>query len=111
MGENVYTEERGTNMSRSYKKQPFYHSGGPLSKRRANKILRAKLNNSDTDSLLPQGNMYRRYAEQYEINDYISYWPLAKAKEDWRTTDRLLGRYETEADFIQQCWAKTQKRK
>lgn len=98
-------------MSRSYKKHPFYHSGGPLSKRRANKILRAKLSNSDTDFFLPQGNLYRRYAEQYEINDYISYWPLTKAKEDWQTTDRLLGRYETEADFIQQCWAKTQKRK
>lgn len=98
-------------MSRSYKKNPVYHGGGWLSKKQANKILRAKLRSADFDDPLPQRNLYRRYNEQYNINDYINWWSLRMARADWLNNQRLRNQYETENDFINHCWAKTQERK
>ena len=98
-------------MSRSYKKQPFYHGGGWISKTCANKLLRARLKSSDPDMSLPKGKQYRKYVETYEINDFISYWPLDQAVADWMRFDRFQGRYSSEHDFITHCWAKNHNRK
>ncbi len=65
-------------MSRSYRKNPILKDGGKSSKkskRKANQLVRRKYQNIDFPR---KGNFYRRFYEQYDINDYVYYW----SKED-----------------------------
>lgn len=100
-------------MSRSYKKNPIFQLDGWMSKTDANRIVRAKVRRTmlDEDAFLPQGNQYRRIVDQYEIKDYVSYWTLESAKQDYQVTERFHRMYPDEKTFLNKCWAKHQKRK
>lgn len=100
-------------MSRSYKKQPIVHSGGWMSKTKANRIVRAKVRNisANDDASLPQNNYYRKFVEQYEINDFVSYYPIEAARKDYQTTDHLRNKYPDDKTFLGRHWAKNYRRK
>lgn len=100
-------------MSRSYKKIPISQLSGWMSKTNANRIVRARVGRAvlDEDAFLPQGNQYRRIVDQYDVKDYVSYWPLESAKKDYQVTERFHRMYPDEKTFLNKCWAKSQKRK
>jgi len=66
-------------MSRSYKKTPIVKDnfGGKTGKRYANKKVRK------TKDCLFKGGEYKKIFESWNINDYISYYTLEEAIEDW----------------------------
>ncbi len=95
-------------MSRSRKKHTILKDGGRSSKsdkQIANKIFRSKIKDLD---YLPQKSLYKRFYEQYDINDWIHYWPLEEAIKDYETAEEdsyIKKHYKTLEDFIK-YWKK-----
>ena len=91
-------------MSRSYKHSPVYtdgRAGGPkTSKQKANK----KVRHLDFDELPIKGSAYKKYFSSYEIHDFISYYTLDQALQNWEK------HYNTRKECINH-WEKYNKRK
>ena len=71
-------------MSRSYRKHPILKDNGNSAKsmkRYANK----KVRHLDLEELPKKGRLFRRFFPQYDIHDWICYWPWSEAKKSWET--------------------------
>ena len=79
-------------MSRSWRKKPILKDGGCSSKEQKKRANRAVRNYKDE---LSNGSAYKKVYPQYDINDYILYWPEEKAIKDW---------YESQSDMIHHGW-------
>ena len=66
-------------MSRSYRKNPIRksHDGGKEMKRIASKAVRRQ------KELPLKGSSYKKIFNSWNLNYYISYWPLEEAIEAW----------------------------
>lgn len=96
-------------MSKSYKKSPCYKDGNKWGKKFANRRIR-RLKNED----IPNGSMYKRFYEQYNISDYKFYttWNeflLMKNNSCWYNNDRPLTEEEIKKLFND--WNKYYRRK
>ena len=93
-------------MSRSYKKIPIHksHDGGKWTKRMASKAVRR-----EPDTPLNGGN-YKKIFNSWELNDWVTYWPIEDAIETYYSSPYYLSRFDTLEKFLI-YWKKSMLRK
>lgn len=83
-------------MSRSFKKTPISKDGGRSSKWGKNQANRKIRNYNDE---IPKGGSYKKLYEQWNINDYITYWTEKDAIEGYYQKKDYYHRKGWDVDF------------